>query len=87
MDYLKKLFSLRGRKGKKKTEKIQSRPYDPNVTLHIPRSERDSEVAVSKLLRSSSTHFNVVKEVDYKSLPPIRVLLAYVHNMFELIYK
>lgn len=36
------------------------------------RTAQDDEVAVSRLLRSSSAHFSVVSEADYANLPPIR---------------
>ena len=33
---------------------------------------KDPEAAASRLLRSSSAHFNVVAEMDFAALPPIR---------------
>ena len=73
MGFLKRFFSLGSRKSSKRKE---SRPAQSVPSAKTPRSEaqwqRDQEGDVTRLLRSSSSHFNVVKEVDYLTLPPIR---------------
>lgn len=46
-------------------------------------NEEESEMAVSRLLRSASAHFKVVSETNYDALPPICTLLyAYIAFLF-----
>ncbi|KAH8116448.1 hypothetical protein DFH11DRAFT_1725228 [Phellopilus nigrolimitatus] len=76
MGFLKRLFTI-GKRNKRDREQSNDnhRPpitdFDPDTTLHLPKLNGDSEAAFSRLLRSSSAHFNVVSEVDYNLLPPI----------------
>ena len=73
MGFFKKFFSLGKKKGKKSKHDLQSRPYESQATLQLPKNEGDSEVAESRLLRSSSAHFRVMAERDFRELPPLRM--------------
>ncbi|TFK51814.1 hypothetical protein OE88DRAFT_1807737 [Heliocybe sulcata] len=78
MGLLKRLFSLRNSvRGKKKRIPLE---YDDPVLVEyaVPYSETragrrnsEQEAAASRLLRSSSAHFEVVNEIDYSNLPPM----------------
>lgn len=74
MGFLPKFFSLRSRKSKKEKGVTHDLPPD------LQYREDDQEETVSRLLRSSSTRFAVMKEVDYATLPPLREFL------FETMY-
>lgn len=67
MGFLKRLFSI-GNKNQKNSKKspTKSKSLSPEV------EEEDHEVIAGRLLRSSSTRFGVVAEVDYSTLPPLR---------------
>ena len=67
MGFLKRIFSIGSKKGKKcpQTIKVDSE-------LRGIREEEEHEANVGRLLRSSSTRYAVVSELDYTSLPPLR---------------
>ncbi|KAF9454257.1 hypothetical protein P691DRAFT_692828 [Macrolepiota fuliginosa MF-IS2] len=74
MGFLKRIFSI----GSKKQKKRQQVPDDlppplPSIDEERRRKleEEEHEAAVGRLLRSSSSRFAVVKEVDYSNLPPL----------------
>lgn len=81
MGFIKRLLSMGSKKGKKsKRTQLAGTPYE--ATAHAATSEDvsfrkrqqdDEEANANRLLRSSSAHFTVVSEVDYASLPPIRM--------------
>ncbi|KAI5123530.1 hypothetical protein M0805_006690 [Coniferiporia weirii] len=79
MGFLKRLLSIgNGGKNKNKRDRVPDSRISPSLdlrpTLHPSTSRNngdESEAAVSRLLRSSSAHFNVVSEADYDVLPPI----------------
>lgn len=76
MGFLKRFFSFGSKKDKK-------RPPIPDVLIPAPKTpsadnerkrkleEEEHEAAVGRLLRSSSSRYAVVKEVDYSNLPPL----------------
>ena len=68
MSFIKRFFSLS--KGSKKSKK--QRHEDHDTASDLPAQPEATERDATRLLRSSSAHFSVVKEVDYASLPPIR---------------
>ncbi|TFK75022.1 hypothetical protein BDN72DRAFT_811874 [Pluteus cervinus] len=67
MGFLKRIFSLGGKKNKKNRQPDAQQPV-PRLN---PVDEEDHEIVAGRLLRSSSTRFAVVAEVDYNSLPPL----------------
>ncbi|EDR14018.1 uncharacterized protein LACBIDRAFT_305368 [Laccaria bicolor S238N-H82] len=73
MGLLKRLFSIGGKKNKKKRHEIIHNVPLPEQSGPGLRTidEEEHEAAVGRLLRSSSTRFAVVSEVDYASLPPL----------------
>ena len=79
MGFLKRIFSIGGGKKEKKQGKSSNlRPHSlaPDSGSRPLGQEWqyiDTEAAVSRLLRSSSSRYNIVAEVDYSKLPPIRV--------------
>ena len=86
MGFIKRLLSLKRFKSLKyRVKHSQSTQYiDSGIPTTIrvePAQER--EAAAAKLLRSSSTHFSVVSEVDYSSLPPIRAY--YIAKCYSLL--
>ena len=64
MGLLKRIFSIGSKKGKKRSH--------IDHTARLDMEEEEHEVTVGRLLRSSSTRFAVVSELDYASLPPLR---------------
>lgn len=74
MGLLKRLFSIGGKKNKQKRHEITHNVPLPEQSGPGLRTidEEEHEAAVGRLLRSSSTRFAVVSEVDYASLPPLR---------------
>ncbi|TFY79174.1 hypothetical protein EWM64_g4839 [Hericium alpestre] len=69
MGFLKRFLSLGSRRHKKKRAPA---PTEEAISYEERRKrEREHEATASRLLRSSSSHFSVVSEVDYSSLPPI----------------
>ncbi len=84
MGFFRKLFSIGGKKNKRRHEEFTAKPYMKASTLPLLPSKRDSDAAVSRLLRSSSAHFNVVSEVDYSTLPPLREYCEFLCLVLEL---
>lgn len=78
MGFLKRFFSLGSKKSKKnKRDNRQNATDHVDASGRILRSNtpepwqiRDGDA--NRLLRSSSAHFRVVREVDYSTLPPLR---------------
>lgn len=72
MGFLRRIFSLGSKKNKKQ------HPNDAhNVNAKLRAlEEEEHEAAIGRLLRSSSTRYTVVSEVEYSSLPPLRELLS-----------
>lgn len=82
MGLLKRLFSF-GVKSKSKSKAktdtsnqkplLAATPFASNSTndLLTPTRNHDLDVAMNRLLRTSSTHFSVLSETDYTDLPPI----------------
>ncbi|KAF5383558.1 hypothetical protein D9615_003538 [Tricholomella constricta] len=67
MGFLKRIFSLGGKKAKKQR---------PHIIHNVDARQRaieeeEHEAAVGRLLRSSSTRYTIVSEVEYASLPPL----------------
>ncbi|KAG6891185.1 hypothetical protein C0995_008437 [Termitomyces sp. Mi166 len=67
MGFLKRIFSLGSKKNKKQR---------PNIVHNVDAKlraleEAEHEAAIGRLLRSSSTRYTVVSEVEYSSLPPL----------------
>lgn len=73
MGFFKRFFSLGSRKSKRKND-ARATQVDPSGRLLRTQEpwQQDQEGDVTRLLRSSSTHFSVVNEVDYSTLPPLR---------------
>lgn len=82
MGFLKRFLSIgssKSRKNKKKTQ--QQFKADPEGRIVEHTAEEDTwqaEVTANRLLRSSSTHFTIVSEIDYTSLPPLRMFRFHV---------
>lgn len=68
MGFLKRLFSV----GKKRNKRKHSSDPKRELVHLAPVEEDEQEAAASRLLRSTSSRFAVVHEVDYSSLPPLR---------------
>jgi len=64
MGFFKRFFSISTRK--KKCNRVLPDPALERI------QEEEQEAAASRLLRSSSSRFTVVSEVDYANLPPMR---------------
>ncbi|KAG0709321.1 hypothetical protein DFH29DRAFT_986690 [Suillus ampliporus] len=72
MGFLKKFFSIGGKKGKKRGLAHHALEPLPSMDEHLqPHREEDAEAAVSRLLRSSSARFGVESGLNYSSLPPL----------------
>jgi hypothetical protein len=69
MGFLKRFFSIGGRR--KKNKRVLPDPALERI------QEEEHEAAASRLLRSSSSRFTVVSEVDYANLPPMRRLYLF----------
>ncbi|KAI0676062.1 hypothetical protein C8Q78DRAFT_964293 [Trametes maxima] len=77
MGFLKRFLSLgssKSRKNKKKQNSAHVKDVDSEGRI-LPRTERlrdhhDPDTSANRLLRSSSTKFAVMSEIDYTSLPP-----------------
>jgi hypothetical protein len=67
MGFLKRFFSV-GKKGNKR----KTGTSDHSKRELGPIEEDEQEATASRLLRSASSRFAVVHEVDYSSLPPLR---------------
>ncbi|KAI0640801.1 hypothetical protein C8Q79DRAFT_1099525 [Trametes meyenii] len=77
MGFLKRFLSLgsnKSRKNKRKENAAHTKDVDAEGRI-LPRTERlrdhnDPDTSANRLLRSSSTKFSVMSEIDYTSLPP-----------------
>lgn len=67
MGFLKRIFSIGSKKNKKRPQIV----HDVDSGLRGIWEEEEHEATVGRLLRSSSTRFAVVSELDYTSLPPL----------------
>ena len=76
MGFLKRIFSLGSKKNKKQHPHLV-RNADPKLRA---LEEEEHEAVIGRLLRSSSTRYTVVSEVEYSSLPPLRELLSASHT-------
>jgi hypothetical protein len=82
MGFLKRLFSLGSKKDKKRAQvPVSAPPQAPSIDEEQRRKlEEEHEAAVGRLLRSSSSRYAVVKEIDYTNLPPLRkIFLPHVN--------
>lgn len=82
MGFLKRIFSIGGGKKGRKQEGGITRTHSASSNPEgAPLGQEwqyiDTEAAVSRLLRSSSSRHNVVAEVDYANLPPIRTPICH----------
>ncbi|KIJ55548.1 hypothetical protein M422DRAFT_41495 [Sphaerobolus stellatus SS14] len=81
MGLLKRLFSLGNRPKNKDNKHVTKSKPSSSSTLAPPTSastsdlltppQQDPDIILNRLLRSSSTHFSVLSETEYLSLPPI----------------
>ncbi|KAG5647476.1 hypothetical protein DXG03_009411 [Asterophora parasitica] len=67
MGFLKRIFSIGSKKNKKQRLHIVHNVDAAQRAIE----EEEHEAAVGRLLRSSSTRYTVVSEVEYASLPPL----------------
>jgi hypothetical protein len=83
MGFLKRIFSIGSKKNKKQGTLDSPTPPPPSIDEEQRRKleEEEHEAAVGRLLRSSSSRYAVVKEIDYTDLPPLRKIPNFV---FEL---
>lgn len=85
MGFLKRLLSVGGKRKRKNGDKDVSKkgavPSGSSRTLPLPQEQ---EAVVNRLLHSSSTHFSVLSETEYRSMPPIR---QFVHCRSELLLR
>jgi len=92
MGFLTRLLSIGGKTRRKhanndKNDKSKKNTSSlSNTRLHpIPQ---DQDAVVNRLLRSSSTHFSVLSETEYRSLPPIREFIPiYAHYNWCSIFQ
>lgn len=82
-------FSLGGKSKNNQKKKNSGEPVlhasqSVNNLLTTTHPNRDQQAAVNRLLRSSSTHFSILSETDYHSLPPIRELFSKVLGSYWL---
>ncbi|KAF7793503.1 hypothetical protein EIP86_004615 [Pleurotus ostreatoroseus] len=70
MGFFKRFFSIGSRKSKRKND-ARATHVDPSGRLVQVRESWHEEGDSTRLLRSSSTHFSIVNEVDYSALPPL----------------
>ncbi|KAI0630503.1 hypothetical protein C8Q77DRAFT_1219469 [Trametes polyzona] len=78
MGFLKRFLSLgsnKSRKNKKKQAAAHAKDVVDAEGRIVPRTRKetlpqDPDTSVNRLLRSSSTKFSVMSEIDYSSLPP-----------------
>jgi hypothetical protein len=85
MGFLKRFFSLGGKKNKKRQPipvNVAPPPPKPSVDEEQRKlQEEEHEAAVGRLLRSSSSRYAVVKEIDYSNLPPLREIFQNVPSI------
>ena len=78
MGFLKRFLSLGSTKSKKNKKKQQVAQANKEVDAEgrmlpkRPPVPQDPDTSMTRLLRSSSTKFSVMSEIDYTSLPPPR---------------
>ncbi len=74
MGFFQKFLSLGSGRGKKRRAALhsQARAVPPLSKEELRKQQEEQEEVASRLLRSSSLRYAVVKEVDYATLPPIR---------------
>lgn len=79
MGLIQRLFTLslgskpnKKKQKKKKLERPILQPSQSTNNLLTTTYPSQDQAAVNRLLRSSSTHFSVLSETEYHSLPPIR---------------
>lgn len=88
MGFLKRLFSMGSKSKKQKNRNVVHNvpiPGPEYVSTPIPEEE-DHEVAIGRLLRSSSQRYAVVAEVDYSNMPPMRKsYLAHDMHKYKLL--
>ncbi|KAI0653278.1 hypothetical protein C8Q70DRAFT_928137 [Cubamyces menziesii] len=76
MGFLKRFLSLGSTKSKKNKKKQQVAQANKEVDAEgrmlpkRPQVPQDPDTSMTRLLRSSSTKFSVMSEIDYTSLPP-----------------
>ncbi len=77
MGFLKRFFSMGSKKSKRKHEARNAEERVDSTGRILARApetwQQEQEGDVTRLLRSSSAHFAVVSEMDYSSLPPLRM--------------
>lgn len=81
MGFLKRIFSFGSKKKRSTAPDVVSAPSVDNERRR--KLEEEHEAAVGRLLRSSSSRYAIVKEIDYSNLPPLRKILCRVigsHN-------
>ncbi|KAJ3567460.1 hypothetical protein NP233_g6355 [Leucocoprinus birnbaumii] len=76
MGFFKRFFSFGSKKDKKRAsipDALVAAPKTPSTDNERKRKleEEEHEAAVGRLLRSSSSRYAVVKEIDYSNLPPL----------------
>lgn len=76
MGFFKRFFSLGSKKSKKNRSSRRNAAEQVDASGRIVRQTsepwQERETDANRLLRSSSAHFKVVKQVDYSTLPPLR---------------
>ena len=73
MNLLKRLFSLGGKKNKKKAQIVHNVPLpERDLSGLQPNDDQEHEAAVGHLLRSSSARYVETSEPDYATLSPLR---------------
>ncbi|RDX50958.1 hypothetical protein OH76DRAFT_1402181 [Lentinus brumalis] len=72
MGFLKRFLSLGSSKSRKNKKKQNANArVDAEGRILAERGTQDPDTSVNRLLRSSSTKFAVMSEIDYTSLPPL----------------
>lgn len=71
MGFLKRLFSIGGKKKSKHVPIAHNVPL-PQLPTIPPMNDEEHEAAVGRLLRSTSARVTENSELDYATLPPIR---------------
>jgi len=75
MGFLKRIFSFGSKKKRSPTPQTSAPSIDNERRRKL---EEEHEVAVGRILRSSSSRYAIVKETDYSNLPPLRKPLCHV---------
>ncbi|KAI0717986.1 hypothetical protein C8T65DRAFT_706944 [Cerioporus squamosus] len=72
MGFLKRFFSLGSSKSRKNKKKQNANArVDAEGRILSDKGTHDPDTSANRLLRSSSTKFSVMSEIDYTSLPPL----------------